>query len=132
LASSLERDQAMVMLYAPYCGGVSREGWLKQALELLSVGSVAGQRPLHPEGSHRFELLWQAGEAPQEPSSCELKFPATPEVHYTFTLPTHQLVSWLMDLLEARALTGGVELPETFWRWLILGEPAASIGEPAA
>ncbi|MDP4809388.1 MAG: hypothetical protein NWR31_09485, partial [Cyanobium sp. MAG_160] len=70
---------------------------------------------------------WKAGLAPQEISHCELSFPAAAELLYKFDLPTHQLVRWLMDLLEHQAPhefgDPRRELPETFWRWLLLGEP---------
>ncbi len=109
-------------LFAPYCGGLSREGWLQRALDQLPLNRVNGLRPLHPNGAHRFELSWTAGAAPQQPSACVLAFPDQPEIFYNFTVPTHHLVGWLMDLLEDRAVSGGGDLPETFWRWLILGE----------
>jgi hypothetical protein len=130
------QDPALVALYAPYCGGISREAWLIRALDLLAGGEIQGERRLQPAGGHPFLLRWTAGQAPQETSACELTFPAMAGVSYSFEIATHQLVRWLMDLLEARAsLTlasasggngspeQGPDLPEAFWRWLILGEP---------
>jgi hypothetical protein len=119
---------------------VTREDWLVKALDLLAAGEVQGRRRLQPSGHHPFLLRWQAGEAPQEPSRCELSFPASEAVTYQFVLPAHQLVRWLMDLLEdrGRALDGepGGDLPQAFWRWLILGEPPPAEthgeGSPAA
>lgn len=120
-------DPAQVALYAPYCDGVLREAWLIQALDLLAIGEIAGVRRLRPEGEHPFRLTWQAGLAPQEISHCELRFPAAAELLYKFDLPTHLLVRWLMDLLEHQAPhefgDPRRDLPETFWRWLLLGEP---------
>jgi hypothetical protein len=127
MAPTLSRNAAQVVLYAPYCGGVSQEAWLERALDLFDSAKVHGERPLRGGGSHLFELTWKAGGAPQELSFCELRFPATPEVIYRFPLPTHQLVSWLMDLLQDQALRGSGDLPEAFWRWLILGESPASL-----
>ncbi len=131
--SSQAPDPALVALYAPYCGGVNREIQLMQALDRLAAGEVSGRRPLHPSGEHPFVLRWQAGQAPQELSACELHFPATPNATYRFQLPTHQLVCWLMDLLEIRSRAaageGGGELPDAFWRWLILGETPPAVAE---
>ncbi|MCP9884868.1 transglycosylase [Synechococcus sp. ATX 2A4] len=121
-SSTLPQEAAQVALFAPYCGGLSREGWLQRGLDQLALNRVNGLRPLHPNGAHRFELSWTSGAAPQQPSQCELAFPDHPEIHYSFTVPTYHLVGWLMDLLEDRAVSGGGDLPETFWRWLILGE----------
>jgi hypothetical protein len=48
-------------------------------------------------------------------------------VHYRFELPTHQLLSWLIQW-QAKATRAGssADLPESFWQWLILGlEPSA-------
>lgn len=129
MAPILSRNASQVVLYAPYCGGVSREALLERALELFSSAKAHGERPLRGTSGHLFELSWKAGGAPQELSFCELRFPADPEVIYRFSLPTHQLVNWLMDLLEDQAIRGSGDLPEAFWRWLILGEsstPAAA------
>lgn len=127
MAPTLSRKTPQVVLYAPYCGGVSREALLEQALDLLHSARTGGERPLAGSGGHRFELSWKPGGAPQEPSFCELHFPADPELIYRFSLPTHQLVSWLMDLLEDQAIRGNGDLPEPFWRWLILGENPAPV-----
>ena len=46
---------------------------------------------------------------------------------YSFDIPTHRLVLWLMDgLAAADGDAGVVDLPDSFWHWLILGlEPEA-------
>lgn len=115
-------DAAQVALYAPYCNGISREEVLDQALQLLNRGRVTGQRPLRFGQPHSFELRWQAGASPLERSKCDLSFPGIPEVLYSFSVPTHQLVLWLMDLIQSRADGVEPDLPENFWRWLLLGE----------
>lgn len=122
LPTALGVDPAQIALYGPYCGGISRERWLEQALDLLEALKLQGQRQLRPSGAHPFELSWQPAEAPQESLSCRLVFPASPGLDYNFSLPTHQLVSWLMDLLEAQSSGGEADLPNAFWRWLLLGE----------
>lgn len=125
-ATTASQDPGLVALYAPYCDGVTREAWLIQALDRLTLGELDGVRRLRPEGEHPFQLRWQAGLAPQETSHCELGFPASPELSYRFELPTHQLVRWLMDLLEQQSgqvfEASACDLPESFWRWLLLGE----------
>lgn len=125
----LDVDPAQLALFAPYCGGVNREVWLVVALDLLPVLRLNGRRLLRPAGSHPFLLSWQPVQAPQEQVACDLSFPATPGLNYSFSVPAHQLVSWLMDLREAQDLRGEDDLPESFWRWLLLGEspkPAAA------
>lgn len=122
LTDVVSHDAAQVALYAPYCSGVSREEVLDQAIHLLDKRRVTGQRVLKFGAPHVFELRWQSGTSPQERSSCQLSFPHLPEVLYSFSVPTHQLVLWLMDLIQNR--DGGAEpdLPENFWRWLLVGE----------
>lgn len=120
---------ALVALYAPYCDGVNRAARLEQALDLMARGSTSGRRSLRPGGGHDFDFSWSAAGSPQELSSCILRFPALPEVSYTFSLPTYLLVLWLMDLLEAPQGPGTPpDLPESFWRWLLVGAlpPAAA------
>jgi hypothetical protein len=87
---------------------------------------------LRPEGGHRFRLTWNAAPSPLELSPCTLRFPAIPEVHYGFDLPTHHLVQWLMDCRAQGGAEPGLDghpadLPASFWQWLLLGAipPAA-------
>jgi hypothetical protein len=95
-----DRD-AMVALYAPYCEGCERPELLDLALEKLLATRLNGSRRLTPDGSHPFELTWQPGESPQELSQCQLSFPQIREVNYQFSVPTAQLVLWLMKILES-------------------------------
>lgn len=94
-----DRD-AMVALYAPYCEGSERPELLDLALEKLLTRRLNGSRQLKPDGSHPFELTWQPGESPQELSQCQLSFPQLQKVIYQFSIPTSQLVLWLMTILE--------------------------------
>ena len=84
-----DRD-AMVALYAPYCEGCERPELLDLALEKLLTRRLNGSRQLKPDGSHPFELTWQPGESPQEPSQCQLSFPEIQAVTYSFSIPTSQ------------------------------------------
>jgi hypothetical protein len=82
-----DRD-AMVALYAPYCEGDQQPQLLERALEKLLTRRINGSRRLKPDGSHPFELTWQPGESPQEPSQCQLSFPQIAAVTYRFSIPT--------------------------------------------
>jgi len=119
-----------VALYAPYCQGMARRQELQRALELLAAGSLQGARPLRPAGARPFSLSWRAADSPLDLSAASLRFAGGPDLappEYNFELPTYRLVLWLMDWVAAG---GGpaqpVDLPDSFWRWLILGlDPAA-------
>lgn len=106
----------LVPLFAPYCGGLALQGQLEEALEILLAGEWHGQRLLQGGRSHGFRLSWSGECAPQQPLRCELAFPALPQIAYSFELPCHQLVLWLMQ-------RQGPELPPGFWQWLLLGQP---------
>ena len=117
---------ALVALFAPYCDGANRAELLEQALQLLARGALEGLRRLRPEGGHRFQLTWNAAPSPLELSACTLRFPATPEVHYRFDLPTPHLGHWLMEWLAQGGAQAGpdghpADLPASFWQWLLLG-----------
>lgn len=122
---------ALVALFAPYCQGADRPGQLEQALELLQRHQLQGLRRLRPAGERPFQLQWQAGVAPLEPAEVALEVSSgqanAAPARYSFALPTHQLVRWLMDWLEAGgAAQQPADLPESFWQWLILGiDPTA-------
>jgi len=121
---------ALVALFAPYCQGAVRGGVLEQALEWMALGELRGQRRLRPEGQRPFVLRWQAGVAPLEPTQLQLEIETADgaAVQYAVSLPTHQLVLWLMDWLEAGgSAQSEADLPESFWRWLLLGlDPSAA------
>jgi hypothetical protein len=90
----------MVALYAPYCEGFGKPQQLDQALEVLASGRFNGNRRLKPDGNHPYELSWLPVESPSEPSRCQLNFPEFETVSYQFSLPTAQLVFWLMEAFE--------------------------------
>ncbi|MFL0769745.1 MAG: type IV pilus biogenesis protein EbsA [Prochlorococcus sp.] len=112
-------DVAQSALFAPYCGGLARQGELLSALRLLATGHLSGERPLSGGKAHRFKFSWRQGASPMEPSDCQLSFPDQPEISYSFAAPTHQLVDWLMDCSDDRQKG---DLPDRFWSWLLLGE----------
>ena len=108
----------LVPLFAPYCGGMAKQSDLLQALGSLAQGSWQGARQLEGGRSHPYRLEWQGESAPLEMLRCQLLFPALPELGYRFSLPAHQLVLWLVQ-------SEGDDLPQAFWRWLLLGQPMA-------
>lgn len=120
---------ALVALYAPYCDGAARRGDLERALALLAAGALEGERRLQPDGARRFQLSWSAPASPLEScaaSLCvDLGEPGD-EQCYSFELPAYRLVLWLMDWIAAGGPGQRGDLPDSFWRWLILGlDPAA-------
>lgn len=117
--------EPLVPLFAPYCGGVAYQSVLEPAVAQLLSGSWNGRRRIAEGRDHRFTLQWQGEPAPLEPLSCQLRFPAFPQVDYTFSLPAYQLVSWLMQ-------RQGDELPLEFWRWLLMGEQPGTSEDPGA
>jgi hypothetical protein len=116
---------ALVALFAPYCQGAADRSALEQGLQLLALGHLQGQRPLRPEGQRPFELHWQPGVAPLEPAQVQLSVQGQgveQPVRYSFELPTHRLLQWLMAWQAAGGAAGQpADLPEPFWQWLILG-----------
>jgi hypothetical protein len=113
----LKDREAMIALYAPYCEGFGQPQLLDLALNKLNNKRLNGSRRLKPDGSHPFELIWEPGESPQEPSPCQLNFPETPAVTYRFSVPTAQLVLWLMQILQSQTSPGLLQPPN--------GNPAA-------
>ncbi|MFM1812856.1 MAG: hypothetical protein RLZZ336_1794 [Cyanobacteriota bacterium] len=111
---------ALVPLFAPYLASLGAA--LEPALQILVQGQFSGERRLQDGRSHPYLLRWSGAAAPAEPSSCNLSFPGSPAVHYSFTVPTQRLLVWLA---EADGTPGAEDLPDSFWRWLILGEVPA-------
>jgi hypothetical protein len=127
ISADLDTSQAvapLVPLFAPYCGGLGPQVSLEDALAILLIGHWTGLRQLQGGRSHALRLSWSGETAPQELLHCNLLFPDLPQVTYAFALPCHQLVQWLMD-------RQGKELPPSFWRWLLLGQPPLAT-EPVA
>jgi hypothetical protein len=108
---------ALVPLFAPYLGNLGAA--LEPALQILVLGQFSGERQLQDGRTHPYLLRWSGAAAPAEPSSCDLSFPRLPAVQYSFTVPTQRLLVWLA---EAGGNPDGPDLPDSFWRWLILGE----------
>ena len=90
-------DAAQLVLFAPYCGGVSREQDLSAALQILGLGALQGRRPVAGSDGHPYELRWNGVAAPMERLDCQFRFPGHPEGDLDFSVTTHQLVVWMMD-----------------------------------
>ena len=112
-------DVALLALFAPYCGGLTREQDLRSALQTLLAGEFRGIRPREGMNGHAFQLSWGGGHAPLEIATCQLVLPETTVQPYRFELVTHQLVLWLMDCSIRKA--GNQDLPDAFWTWLLIG-----------
>lgn len=111
-------DDALQVLFAPYCGGLSRSEALRGALSLLQGQRLEGCRPVAGADGHAFVLSWSDDRAPLDAIQCQLSFPKQQDASRQFSLPTHQLVSWLMDCSAHDGLKP--DLPDAFWYWLLL------------
>ena len=118
LSLPIPSEAAELALFAPYCGGRSREADLKRALWLVAKGSLKGRRPLEGGRAHSFTLSWQGASSPLEMCTCQLSFPDIQAPKYTFDVSMHQLVEWLMTWPD---LGDQGDLPNHFWSWLLLG-----------
>ena len=112
-------DVALLALFAPYCGGLTREQDLRSALQTLLAGEFQGVRPREGMNGHAFQLSWEGGPAPLEIATCQLVLPGSIVQPYRFELVTHQLVQWLMD--GPAGEPGKADLPDAFWVWLLVG-----------
>ena len=112
---------ALRPLFAPYCALEASR--LEDALTCLLAGRLEGFRPVHGGRGHHFLLQWSGGLAPLDALQCELTFPQQPEVHYVFVVQAQDVLRWLAGLEPAAA---GFDLPEDFWRWLILGDASGA------
>ena len=112
-------DVAFLALFAPYCGGLTREQDLRSALQTLLAGEFQGVRPREGMDGHAFQLSWEGGPAPLEIATCQLVLAGTIVQPSRFELVTHQLVVWFMDCSIGEA--GNRDLLDAFWTWLLIG-----------
>ena len=111
-------DDALQVLFAPYCGGLARSDALRDALKLLQGRRLDGCRPVAGADGHEFVLGWSDERAPLDVIQCQIFFPTQQDASRQFSLPTHQLVSWLMD---CSAFVGTKpDLPDAFWSWVLV------------
>ena len=59
-------DDALQVLFAPYCGGLARSDALRDALKLLQGRRLEGSRPVAGAGGHEFVLSWSDERAPMD------------------------------------------------------------------
>ncbi|WP_413406029.1 type IV pilus biogenesis protein EbsA [Synechococcus sp. MIT S9510] len=107
---------AQQALFAAYCGGLRREQALRDALDQLPLGLFEGERSRGDALPHRYVLSWSPASAPLQVCRCELHFQEQSRQRYSFECPAHQLLDWLMQASEE----GRRDLPDSFWRWLLL------------
>ena len=119
-------DDALQVLFAPYCGGLARTEALRDALKLLQGQRLEGCRPVLGTEGHGFLLSWSDERAPLDVIQCQIFFPTQQDASRQFSLPTHQLVSWLMD---CSAFVGTKpDLPDPFWS-LVLVEQNVEVAD---
>ena len=106
-------DAAQLVLFAPYCGGVSREQDLPQPCRSLGVA--------HCRGGVRWP---EEMDTPTNSAGMSASFSRHPEGDFDFAVTTHQLLAWLMDcsLLQQSE----PDLPNWFWQWLLIERGDAS------
>ncbi|WP_050749829.1 type IV pilus biogenesis protein EbsA [Synechococcus sp. BL107] len=67
-------DDALQVLFAPYCGGLARSEALLDALRLLQGQKLEGCRPVAGADGHGFVLSWSDERAPLDVIHCQLFF----------------------------------------------------------
>jgi len=65
-------DDALQVLFAPYCGGLARSEALRDALMLLRGQRLEGCRPVEGSDGHGFVLSWSDERAPLDVIHCQL------------------------------------------------------------
>ena len=105
--------------------GLRREQALRHALEQLPLSQFDGERIRSGAQPHRYLLTWSLANAPLQTCRCELRFQEQADQLYPFECPAHQLLDWLMQVVE----TGRQDLPDSFWQWLLL-EQIGEDGSP--
>lgn len=115
---------ALMPLFAPYCGGFGHG--FELAIDRLLSGRFEGLRQLRSGDGHRYELRWSGGLAPLDETRCQLSFPALPQISYSFAVPAHRLLGWLASSGTAGVSEPDMDLPDGFWRWLILGDDSGA------
>ena len=88
-------------------------------MTLLQARRLEGCRPVADAEGHGFVLSWSDERAQLlEVTQCQRFFPTQQDASRHFSLPTHQLVSWLMD---CSAFVGTKpDLPDAFWSWVLV------------
>lgn len=115
-------EAAQIALFAPYCGGLQQEEALRRILPQLNLGRFEGCRALDAGDSHAFVLTWSSVRAPLTPCRCELTFPDSAGLHYSFVMPAHELATLLIQVNSAAAVP---DFSDAFWQWLLLEHDAS-------
>ncbi|ANV83568.1 hypothetical protein AWQ21_03735 [Picosynechococcus sp. PCC 7003] len=107
-----------VMVYAPYYPK-NKQKTLPKALGLYQIGAVEGKRVIEKGENIPFVASWYVSKLPSEMTSCRLQFAAQAELSYSVTLPNHQFVDYLIDLLIGFSRDGAIDFPKDFYRELL-------------
>ena len=89
---------------------------MRMALQRLPLCQFEGQRARSNAQPHEYVLKWSPVLAPLQQCRCELLFQDQLQQLYRFQCPAHQLLDWLMQAVESSRQ----DLPDTFWKWLLL------------
>lgn len=85
-------------VYQPYYA-VTKRPYLQLAVGLYQQGSLEGQRTIEGEDPIPFVATWLKSTLPADLTNCSLQFNNDPDLTYTLTLTSHELVEYLIDVI---------------------------------
>jgi hypothetical protein len=119
-------DREDINLYAPFYPAGTRE-ILPRALSLYKKGYLEGQRQIEGSDSITFVATWAVSRLPLDLTYCRIQFDGQADLSYQVTVQNSELVSYLIDVINAYKRSRLVDFPQTFYRKLLrISEQAQS------
>ncbi|KKJ01140.1 type IV pilus biogenesis protein EbsA [Prochlorothrix hollandica] len=118
LAPAEKRD---VFIYKPYYSNQdqNKQNVLPFALTLYRQESLEGERSIEGGKNIPFLATWFASNLPADLTRCRLQFDNNAELGYEVTLPNHEFIGYLSDLLVTYKRNKQTDFPISFYRKLL-------------
>ncbi len=111
-----------VSLYAPYAAQANRRSLLPAALGLYGQGCLEGERRIEAGDPIPFVASWFVRDLPSDQTRCRLCFNGDGDLSFELTLPNHEFINALIDLLQGYQSQHRVDFDTGFYRRLLAYE----------
>ena len=111
-------EKPAVGVYLPYYQG-NKRAWLPKAIGLYKQSSLEGERKIEGGESIPFLATWSVSSLPADMTRCQLQFDGNADLSYEVSLPNHEFVDFLIEVMINYKRSKVTDFPQTFYRKLL-------------
>jgi hypothetical protein len=114
-------EKQVVFIYKPYYSNQNqnKQNVLPFAITLYRAESLEGERYVEGGRNIPFVATWFTSTLPADLTRCRVQFNNSSDLSYEVSLPNHEFIGYLSDLLLNYKRTKHTDFPTAFYRKLL-------------